>query len=240
MWAVQKSGYRGTAAKVRAAVRIRATRLDRTTGEPSHRAVARGRSGRRWSTALVTVVVAAVGSISLLALGGLTALPASAASGAPAVSQCNPPDFPTGAGYQVTCTVSVDNYTSSSGGDDLDGDHQRMPGRCRGRLSLLPAEPGTSRQHHQLVSTRHIGEPVQRHRERCRQQCVLQRHGHQPHPGRNDRVGRHGESVRRVGRQRARRHAPPLAAPQMRLSRNATVRRTAVAPMPESRPRVAP
>jgi hypothetical protein len=64
----------------------------------------------------VTVVVAAVGSISLLALGGLTAVPVSAASGAPAVSQCNPPDFPTGAGYQVTCTVSVDNYTSPSGG----------------------------------------------------------------------------------------------------------------------------
>jgi hypothetical protein len=63
----------------------------------------------------VTVVVAAVGSISLLALGGLTAVPASAASGAPAVSQCNPPDFPTGAGYQVTCTVSVENYTTSTG-----------------------------------------------------------------------------------------------------------------------------
>ena len=116
MWVVHKSGYRGIAAKVRAGVRIRATRLDRTTGEPSHRAAARGRSGRRWSTALVNVVVAAVGSISLLALGGLTAVPASAASGAPAVSQCNPPDFPTGAGYQVTCTVSVDNYTSPSGG----------------------------------------------------------------------------------------------------------------------------
>ena len=42
-------------------------------------------------------------------------LPASAASGAPSVSQCNPPDFPTGIGYQVTCNVTVDNYTSSSG-----------------------------------------------------------------------------------------------------------------------------
>ena len=51
----------------------------------------------------------------MLALGGLTAVPASAASGAPAVSQCNPPDFPTGAGYQVTCTVSVENYTASTG-----------------------------------------------------------------------------------------------------------------------------
>lgn len=70
---------------------------------------------RRWSKALLTVVFAAVGSISLLALGGLAATPAAAASGAPAVSQCNPPDFPTSAGFQVTCNVSVENYTSSSG-----------------------------------------------------------------------------------------------------------------------------
>ena len=112
---MDKTGYRGIAAKVRAA--FGSERLILTNdGGTSHRAAARGRSGRRWSTALVTVVVAAVGSISLLALGGLTAVPASAASGAPAVSQCNPPDFPTGAGYQVTCTVSVDNYTSPSGG----------------------------------------------------------------------------------------------------------------------------
>jgi hypothetical protein len=70
---------------------------------------------RRWSKAVLTVVFAAAGSISFLALGGLAATPASAATGAPAVSQCNPPDFPTSAGFQVTCTVSVENYTSSSG-----------------------------------------------------------------------------------------------------------------------------
>jgi len=73
------------------------------------------RIDRRWSKMLVAVVVAAVGSISLLALGGLAATPASAASGAPAVTQCNPPDFPITAGFQVTCTVSVENYTSATG-----------------------------------------------------------------------------------------------------------------------------
>jgi len=73
------------------------------------------RLGRHWSKALLTVVFAAVGSISLLTLGGLAATPAAAASGAPAVSQCNPPDFPTSAGFQITCTVSVENYTSASG-----------------------------------------------------------------------------------------------------------------------------
>ena len=111
-----KSGCRGTATKVRAVVRFRAIHSDRSTGEPSHGAVASGGSTRRWSTALVAVVIAAVGSISLLTVGGLTATPASAASGAPSVTQCNPPDFPTGIGYQVTCNVSVDNYTNSSGG----------------------------------------------------------------------------------------------------------------------------
>jgi hypothetical protein len=113
---VHKSGWRGSALNVRAVVRFRATPSDRTTGEPSYRAAWKGGSTRRWSTALVTVVVAAVGSISLLALGGLAATPASAASGAPAVTQCNPPDFPTGIGYQVTCNVTVDNYTNASGG----------------------------------------------------------------------------------------------------------------------------
>lgn len=73
------------------------------------------RPDRRWSKALLAVVVAAVGSLSLLVLGGLAATPASAASAAPAVTQCNPPDFPITAGFQVTCTVSVENYTSATG-----------------------------------------------------------------------------------------------------------------------------
>jgi hypothetical protein len=73
------------------------------------------RIDRRWSKVLLTAVIAAVGSISLLALGGLAATSASAASGAPAVTQCNPPDFPITAGFQVTCTVSVENFTSATG-----------------------------------------------------------------------------------------------------------------------------
>jgi hypothetical protein len=76
---------------------------------------AAARVDRRWRRALVAVVVAAVGSISLLTLGGLAATPASAASGAPMVTQCNANDFPITAGWQVTCTVSVENYTSAAG-----------------------------------------------------------------------------------------------------------------------------
>jgi hypothetical protein len=76
---------------------------------------AAARIDRRWSKMLVTAVVAVVGSISFLAVGGLAATSASAASGAPAVTQCNPPDFPITAGFQVTCTVSVENYTSATG-----------------------------------------------------------------------------------------------------------------------------
>src|SRR5580698_10035808 len=81
----------------------------------SHDETAATRIDKRWSKGLLAVVIAAVGSISLLALGGLAATPASAASGAPAVTQCNPPGFPITAGFQVTCTVSVDNYTSATG-----------------------------------------------------------------------------------------------------------------------------
>jgi hypothetical protein len=73
------------------------------------------RIDRRWRRSLLAVVVAAVGSISLLALGGLGATPASAATGAPTVAQCNPPDYPITAGFQVTCVVTVENYTSASG-----------------------------------------------------------------------------------------------------------------------------
>jgi hypothetical protein len=73
------------------------------------------RIDKRWSKVLLTVVIAAVGSISFLAVGGLAATSAAAASGAPAVTQCNPPDFPITAGFQVTCTVSVENYTSATG-----------------------------------------------------------------------------------------------------------------------------
>ena len=48
-------------------------------------------------------------------LGGLAAIPASAATPAPSVAQCNPPEYPITAGFEVTCDVTVDNYTSASG-----------------------------------------------------------------------------------------------------------------------------
>jgi len=76
---------------------------------------AAARFDRRWCKALSAAAVAAVGSLSLLALGGLAASPASAATPAPSVAQCNPPEYPITAGFEVTCTVTVDNYTSASG-----------------------------------------------------------------------------------------------------------------------------
>jgi hypothetical protein len=64
----------------------------------------------------VSAAVAVVASISFLVVGGLTAVPVSAATtGAPNVSQCDAGDtFPT-TGMQVTCSVAVDNTTSSTG-----------------------------------------------------------------------------------------------------------------------------
>lgn len=81
-----------------------------TTETPSE---SRAGSVRR---SLVVAVAAGIAFASLALIGLSTATVASAAnSGAPAVAQCNPPDFPITAGFQVTCTVTVVNTTSSSG-----------------------------------------------------------------------------------------------------------------------------
>ena len=112
---MHKSGFRGLACSAWIAGSPIADLSRVAEAGPSRQAGALSRRKHPWSRALVSVAVAAVGSISLLVVGGLTALPASASTGAPSVTQCNPPDFPTGAGFQVTCTVSVENYTSSSG-----------------------------------------------------------------------------------------------------------------------------
>jgi hypothetical protein len=113
---VDKSGFRGVARKVRTSVRTFASDSAVVVGGSSNEAASSGRSNRHLSRTLVAAAVAAVASISFLVVGGLAALPASAApTGAPNVSQCNPPDFPTGAGLQVTCSVTVDNTTSSTG-----------------------------------------------------------------------------------------------------------------------------
>ena len=65
---------------------------------------------------LVVAVATGLTVASLATFGLVTSTVASAATtGAPAVAQCNPPDFPITAGFQVTCTVAVVNTTSSSG-----------------------------------------------------------------------------------------------------------------------------
>jgi hypothetical protein len=73
------------------------------------------RAGRLRRSLLIAVAAGtAFASVALLGLN--TATVASAATtGAPAVAQCNPPDFPITAGFQVTCTVAVVNTISSSG-----------------------------------------------------------------------------------------------------------------------------
>ena len=62
-------------------------------------------------------VVGVVTTVSTLSvIGGLTGLPAaSAAASAPAATQCDPPAFPTGAGFQVTCTLTIANTVTSAG-----------------------------------------------------------------------------------------------------------------------------
>jgi hypothetical protein len=58
-------------------------------------------------------IVGLVTTLSALILtGGLTGVPAaSAAATAPAATQCDPPAFPTGAVFQVTCTAAAATRT---------------------------------------------------------------------------------------------------------------------------------
>ncbi len=63
---------------------------------------------------LATVAVAT--ALGALVLGGFVGVQgASAAATAPAATQCDPPAFPTGAGFQVTCTIAINDTLSSAG-----------------------------------------------------------------------------------------------------------------------------
>src|SRR5580658_5041201 len=61
---------------------------------------------RRWTSVTLALVIAV--ALSIFA-DVAVATSASASVSAPVVTQCDPPAFPTGAGYQVTCTVTIDN-----------------------------------------------------------------------------------------------------------------------------------
>lgn len=64
----------------------------------------------------VVVIVGVLTALAtLLVISGVTSVPASAAPSAPAAAQCDPPAFPTGAGFGVNCTLAIDNMVSSAG-----------------------------------------------------------------------------------------------------------------------------
>jgi hypothetical protein len=63
---------------------------------------------------VMTLAVATV--LGALVVGGFFGTQASsAAATAPAATQCDPPAFPTGAGFQVTCTITIDDTVSAAG-----------------------------------------------------------------------------------------------------------------------------
>jgi hypothetical protein len=74
-----------------------------------------GATARAVRRCLIAAVAAGTALAALTFLGVGAVPSASAATPAPSVTQCNPPDFPITAGFQVTCTVSVVNTTSSTG-----------------------------------------------------------------------------------------------------------------------------
>jgi len=73
---------------------------------------ARSEPIRRCLLAAVAVATA----FGALVVGGFAGIQgASAAATAPAATQCDPPAFPTGAGFQVTCTIAINDTVSSAG-----------------------------------------------------------------------------------------------------------------------------
>jgi hypothetical protein len=65
-----------------------------------------------WFAAAMALVI---GGALVLSSGVIEAPLASAATSAPTVAQCNADTFPTGAGFQVTCTVNVVNTVTDAG-----------------------------------------------------------------------------------------------------------------------------
>ena len=64
----------------------------------------------------LVMTVAVVTALGVLVLGGFFGTKvAGAAATAPAAAQCDPPAFPTGAGFQVTCTITIANTVTAAG-----------------------------------------------------------------------------------------------------------------------------
>ena len=69
----------------------------------------------------LVMLVVAVTALGMLCVGGVAGISAASAATAhavaPAATQCDPPAIPTGAGFQLTCTIAIANTVTSTGGD---------------------------------------------------------------------------------------------------------------------------
>jgi hypothetical protein len=59
-------------------------------------------------------LVPVVGILTAIASMVLIGVASAPAASTPAVNQCNPPAFPTGAGFQVSCTITIDNTVTAA------------------------------------------------------------------------------------------------------------------------------
>jgi hypothetical protein len=65
---------------------------------------------------VISIVGVVTTTSSLVLIGGLAGVQAApAAASAPTATQCDPPAFPTGAGFEVSCTIAIANTVSSAG-----------------------------------------------------------------------------------------------------------------------------
>lgn len=71
-------------------------------------------SPRRWRAVRVAAAVTMAVAAALLVTSWTSSGPAFAqGASAPTATECNPPAFPTGAGFQVTCTIAVQNTVTA-------------------------------------------------------------------------------------------------------------------------------
>ena len=134
-------------------------------------------AGRSWVRRLllasVVMATALVGPV-MTGFGGVASVAAATpAAVAPAATQCDPPGFPTGAGFEVSCTITIANTVTSTGGTTS----SITATSCLAAAGVLPPFGLYDGRHH-VEPTGHDREPMQWRGQRWWEQCYLQRVRH--------------------------------------------------------------
>ncbi len=144
---------------------------------------------------LTTMAIIVVTALAMLLFGGFVASKsASAAATAPAAAQCDPPAFPTGAGFEVTCTINIANTVILSRCQQFHGNRHCLFGGRRSTPAVRLYDDSDN-----VQSARELGRSVQRSHQWRREQCDLQCLGRQYRSNWRSHLWGDGQSVCRLG-----------------------------------------